>query len=119
MSIVKTILSHWGAGDPNDRLALRHSYITHYSHVRHVVPKERLLEFESKDGWGPLCEFLGKPVPGEEYPRVNDAASTVRLHAFLYYYRIWLLAKRPLLGVGAAIALGWAVWLGYQRSGGL
>ena len=27
--------------------------------VRSNVPAERLLVFEAKDGWGPLCEFLG------------------------------------------------------------
>ena len=25
------------------------------------VPKERLLEFEVKEGWGPLCKFLNLP----------------------------------------------------------
>ncbi len=40
------------------------------------VPKDRLLVFQAKDGWGPLCEFLGVPVPedGEPYPWVNDTA---------------------------------------------
>ncbi len=43
--------------------------------VMATVPKERLLVFEAKQGYGPLCEFLGVPVPeGEEYPRVNDTA---------------------------------------------
>ncbi len=37
-----------------------------------AIPKERLLIHESKDGYGPICEFLGLPVPEEEYPRVND-----------------------------------------------
>jgi len=36
------------------------------------VPAERLLVFEAKDGWEPLCEFLGVPVPPEAYPRVNS-----------------------------------------------
>jgi hypothetical protein len=36
------------------------------------VPPERLLVFEAKDGWQPLCEFLGVPVPDVPYPRVNS-----------------------------------------------
>jgi Sulfotransferase domain len=24
-----------------------------------------------KEGWGPLCEFLGKPVPPDPFPRSN------------------------------------------------
>lgn len=39
------------------------AYRSHLREVREVTPKERLLEFSLADGWGPLCEFLGKPVP--------------------------------------------------------
>lgn len=39
--------------------------------VRNLVPKERLLEWAIEDGWEPLCEFLGKPVPNEPFPHVN------------------------------------------------
>lgn len=36
------------------------------------VPADKLLVFQAKDGWQPLCEFLGVPVPPEPYPRVNS-----------------------------------------------
>ncbi|MGZ3271773.1 MAG: sulfotransferase family protein [Croceibacterium sp.] len=36
------------------------------------VPADKLLMFQAKDGWEPLCEFLGVPVPPEPYPRVNS-----------------------------------------------
>jgi hypothetical protein len=36
------------------------------------VPPEKLLVFEVRQGWGPLCEFLGKPVPEQPFPHVND-----------------------------------------------
>lgn len=32
-------------------------------HVRDVVPRDRLLVYRLGDGWGPLCAFLGVPVP--------------------------------------------------------
>jgi len=35
------------------------------------IPPERLLVFRATDGWGPLCNFLGVPVPPEPYPRTN------------------------------------------------
>jgi hypothetical protein len=38
--------------------------------TRIVVP--RLLELRLGDGWEPLCAFLGVPVPGKPYPRVNN-----------------------------------------------
>jgi hypothetical protein len=76
------------------------------------VAEANLLEFESADGWKPLCQFFGKEVPEGEYPRSNDAASTVKIHNFLYWLRIVKLSWKPL---GAIVALGVALWLGYQR----
>lgn len=35
------------------------------------VPADRLLIFEVKDGWGPLCKFLGAPEPSEPIPHLN------------------------------------------------
>ncbi|WIM99111.1 sulfotransferase [Actinoplanes oblitus] len=56
-------------------------YRRHNDEVRRVVPAERLLEFRVEQGWGPLCEFLGRPVPDEEFPRLNDTATFhARLH---------------------------------------
>ncbi len=40
--------------------------------VRASVPSERLLEWSPKDGWEPLCRFLGAPVPDEPVPHIND-----------------------------------------------
>ncbi len=36
------------------------------------APAERLLVYKAGDGWEPLCDFLGVPVPPEPYPRVNS-----------------------------------------------
>jgi hypothetical protein len=40
--------------------------------VRSTVPAARLLEWHPRDGWEPLCEFLGVDVPDEPVPNVND-----------------------------------------------
>lgn len=32
----------------------------------------QLLEFSVREGWEPLCEFLGVPVPDEPFPRINS-----------------------------------------------
>ena len=42
--------------------------------VKADIPPERLLVFEVKNGWEPLCEFLDVPVPDEPFPNVNDTA---------------------------------------------
>ncbi len=49
--------------------------------VIRTVPKERLLIHQAKEGYGPICEFLGLPVPDEPYPRVNDTAEQLTRHA--------------------------------------
>jgi len=41
-----------------------------------AVPPEKLLVFEVKQGWSPLCEFLGVDVPESEFPRVNSREET-------------------------------------------
>ncbi|MCA8901592.1 MAG: sulfotransferase family protein [Hyphomonas sp.] len=46
----------------------------HEAAVKATIPSERLLVFEPKQGWEPLCAFLGKDVPDEPFPRVNDTA---------------------------------------------
>ncbi len=47
--------------------------------VRRRVPKERLLVFDVKEGWGPLCEFLGVEEPDKPFPHLNDAGEIQRL----------------------------------------
>jgi hypothetical protein len=37
-----------------------------------TVPSERLLVWNPKEGWEPLCEFLEVPVPETPLPHVND-----------------------------------------------
>lgn len=48
--------------------------------VKEFVPKDRLLVFEVKQGWKPLCEFLDVPIPDIPFPRLNDTESMTRKH---------------------------------------
>ena len=45
---------------------------------------ERFLEFNVKEGWKPLCAFLGKPVPETAFPKVNDVAELRSRFRILY-----------------------------------
>jgi hypothetical protein len=56
-------------------------YLAHNQAVKDEVPPEKLLVFESSQGWAPLCEFLDRPLPDEPYPKVNtteDALAMIR-----------------------------------------
>lgn len=44
----------------------------HNEEVRRTIPKERLLVFDAKQGWEPLCGFLGVPVPATPFPKTNS-----------------------------------------------
>ncbi|MFI6744434.1 sulfotransferase family protein [Nonomuraea sp. NPDC050451] len=64
-----------GAGLPDKDLVVR-AFHQHCAAVRAHLPAERLLVFDVRQGWEPLCAFLGVPVPaGEPFPHLNDAAS--------------------------------------------
>jgi hypothetical protein len=45
----------------------------HNAEVQRAVPADRLLVYQVKEGWEPLCRFLNVPVPeGKPFPRFND-----------------------------------------------
>lgn len=48
-------------------------YQEHYLEIRKVTAEERLLEFDLSQGWAPLCEVLGKPIPDVPFPRTNES----------------------------------------------
>lgn len=62
------------AGIPLDleRDGLIKAFLAHEQAVKAAIPAARLLMFDVKQGWEPLCKFLGKPVPAEPFPRTND-----------------------------------------------
>jgi hypothetical protein len=47
----------------------------HNQAVRDAIDPARLLVFDVRDGWSPLCNFLEVPVPDEPFPRLNDTAT--------------------------------------------
>jgi len=48
----------------------------HTQEVRDTIDPARLLVFDVKEGWAPLCRFLEVPIPDEPFPRLNDTATT-------------------------------------------
>jgi len=48
----------------------------HSEEVKQHVPPEKLLVYSVKEGWEPLCAFLGVEVPADTpFPMLNDRAS--------------------------------------------
>ena len=54
-----------------DADAMMAAFERHNAEVRAGVPADRLLEWTPADGWGPICDRLGLPVPSEPFPVTN------------------------------------------------
>ncbi len=57
------------------------AFNAHETAVKSTISANRLLVHQAKDGWEPLCAFLGKPVPSGAYPRSNDREEFFELMA--------------------------------------
>ena len=64
--VFKDFVGHFG-----DRAFMTRYFERHTEEVIRGVPKGRLLVYEVGEGWEPLCEFLGVPVPSTPFPHVN------------------------------------------------
>lgn len=62
-----------------DREHMMACFERHNEEVVRGVPRDRLLVFDAKDGWEPLCAFLGADVPREPFPHVNTKEVMVEL----------------------------------------
>ena len=64
--------------------------------VKRTVPPDQLLVFNVKEGWEPLCNFVGVLVPDTPFPRLNDTAQ--------FTARMDMLSRITWMFVGAAAA---------------
>jgi hypothetical protein len=61
-------------GGRTDREGILAAYSTNAAAAREFVSEGRALVFRARDGWEPLCRFLGVEVPDEPYPMTNPRA---------------------------------------------
>jgi hypothetical protein len=67
----------------HDRDFMVASFRSHNEDVQREIPPERLLVYDVRQGWGPLCQFLGVAVPGSPFPRVNTREEHERMQALV------------------------------------
>ena len=60
-----------GSANPKSGFILRKRYREHNRRVKSLVPPEKLLVYNVKQGWKPLCDFLGCEVPTVAFPHEN------------------------------------------------
>eukprot|EP01113_Clastostelium_recurvatum_P007870 TRINITY_DN13683_c0_g1_i3.p1 TRINITY_DN13683_c0_g1~~TRINITY_DN13683_c0_g1_i3.p1 ORF type:complete len:253 (+),score=32.25 TRINITY_DN13683_c0_g1_i3:208-966(+) len=92
-----------------DKEYVRSIYHQHIEEVKRLVPKDQLLLFNVKEGWGPLCRFLGKPVPeGMLFPRVNDTEDFNRIiHAAQRRATLFISLPSAMLLLSAGLVLAY------------
>jgi hypothetical protein len=75
--INRKIMMGWaGVNNVDDLIAnARNAFDRHHRGVRELVPKENLLIYRMGQGWEPICEFLGKPVPNIPFPHANESTA--------------------------------------------
>lgn len=58
-------------------------YDRHIEWLKEVVPADRLVFCDVKEGWGPLCRALGKEVPEDmAFPRINESKAIDQTAAY-------------------------------------
>ena len=59
-------------------MVLRKRYLIHNHRVTSIVPADKLLVYNLKRGWKPLCDFLECEVPTVTFPRENIEAEITK-----------------------------------------
>jgi hypothetical protein len=91
-------------GEPMDRDSAIAGYERHNAEVQEAIDSDRLLVYRISDGWEPLCEFLGRPIPDAPFPHANDRS---QFHSNTWRQLAPTYGKAAIgvgVGVGAAIA---------------
>jgi hypothetical protein len=77
----------------------------HNAEVRRLVPRDKLLVYEVKEGWSPLCAFLGVEEPDAPFPHVNDTAEMRRRIRAVRALSVAVPAALTLLGAALLVLL--------------
>lgn len=72
LEVVTGVVEKSGFPAGLDKASLIDAFVAHNEAVKAAIPPERLLVFDVKEGWEPLCAFLDAPVPESPFPRTND-----------------------------------------------
>ena len=71
------------------------------SKVKETVPEKKLLIFDVKEGWRPLCQFLDVSVPKVPFPWENDTA-----HLQNQFQKQKILAYLTIFGIPIVVIIG-------------
>lgn len=101
-------LNAWTDGEPWSREKLEGRYVEHNALVRRLCEERgrEVLVYDVKEGWGPLCEFLGVEVPPtaeRPFPREAEGGKFEKQGRMFWYMA---LAKVVGKGLGLSMVCG-------------
>jgi hypothetical protein len=72
LDMVTGVIGRTGFPIGLDAAGLTRAFNAHIDAVKATIPAHRLLVYQVKEGWTPLCAFLGVEEPAEPFPRTNN-----------------------------------------------
>jgi len=72
LEMVTNVVVKRSLGGRTDPEGLMEAFKAHEAAVKAAIPPEKLLVFDVRQGWEPLCAFLDRPVPLSPFPRTNS-----------------------------------------------
>ena len=86
----------------------------HIATVKRTVPGDRLLVYDVKQGWEPLCQFLDVPIPEDKaFPHLHDRESMQNI-----VQQQLTNVRRAIVGVGTVALIGiiWGIRKRYRQA---
>lgn len=95
----------------------REVYQEHYADIRRLLAQRgesqtRLLEFDLKTGWEPLCKFLEKDVPKDKpFPRANEDEMIQEKIMVMLINAVRKRTRSAIIVLGPIIVAALAIWM--------
>ena len=67
----------FGSLNSKSTVLFKKKYREHNERVQAAIPKNMLLVYNVKQGWKPLCDFLGCEIPEQEFPWLNAGLTDI------------------------------------------
>ena len=97
----------FGSRNPKSTCVFRKRYRIHNHRVKSIVSSAKLLLYNVKQGWKPLCDFLGCEVPTVAFPHENirGEISKRALHVTRLGQQMTLEMRRGILLIFSAVVV--------------
>ena len=77
----------------HDREFMLAQFERHNQEVIAAFPSDRLLVYEVREGWAPLCAWLGVPVPEDPFPHANSREEMMEIRKTMGNFSVEQMAQ--------------------------